>query len=88
MRTPHGARHTGPGLLESQDTLDIVAKNLFSGDRVDDRGLNTEERKGRTARLGGGNTAKGSDDVGASLGLPICLQRNQLVSEDMRIMGC
>lgn len=43
--TPDSAGHTGPGFLESQNTLDIVTLNLFTGDRVNDSGLNAEERQ-------------------------------------------
>lgn len=74
MGTPHGAGHAGPRLLEGQNTLDIVAKNLLSGDGVDNGRLNTKEGQRSTAGLGGGDTAERGDDIGASLGLPVCLQ--------------
>jgi len=61
--TPHGAGHAGPRLLESQNTLDIIAKNLLSGDGVDNGRLDTEEGQRSTARLGGGNTAERGDDI-------------------------
>jgi hypothetical protein len=72
--TPHGAGHTGPWLLEGKDTLDIIAKDFLSGDRVNNSGLNTEEGQRSTAGLGGGDTTKGSDNVGTGLSLPVCLQ--------------
>ena len=69
--TPDGASHAGPSLLEGQDTLDVVAVNLLAGNRVDKRGLDTEEGERGRAGLGGGNASKGSDDVGTGLGLPV-----------------
>ena len=76
--TPNGAGHARPGLLERENALHIVAQNLLSGDRVDDGRLDTEEGQRSTAGLGGGNTAKGSDDVGASLSLPVGLDESKL----------
>lgn len=73
VRTPHGAGHAGPGLLESQNTLNIIARDFLTGDGVDNGRLDTEEGQGGTAGLGRGDTAQGSDDVGASLGLPVGL---------------
>lgn len=73
VRTPHGAGHARPGLLESQNTLNIIARDFLAGDGVDDGRLDTEERQGGTAGLGRGDAAEGSDDVGASLGLPVGL---------------
>lgn len=61
--TPHGAGHAGPRLLEGQNTLNIIAKNLLSGDGIDDSRLNTEEGQGSTAGLGGGDTAERGDDI-------------------------
>lgn len=80
MGTPDGTGHRGPGLLESEYTLDIVAIDLLTRDGVDNGGLNTEEGQRGTAGLGGGNTTQGSDDVGTSLGLPVGL----LMSESER----
>lgn len=70
---PHRAGHTGPRLLESQNTLDIVATNLLARDRVDDGGLNTEEGQGGATGLGRSHTTQGSDDVGSSFSLPVSL---------------
>lgn len=78
MGTPHGAGHAGPRLLEGQNTLDIVAKNLLPGDRVDNGRLNTKEGQRSTAGLGGSDTTERGDDIGASLGLPVCLQIQKL----------
>lgn len=61
--TPHGAGHAGPRLLEGQNTLDIITKNFFSGDGVDNGRLDTKEGQGSTAGLGGGDTAERGDDV-------------------------
>ena len=63
MGTPHGAGHAGPRLLEGQNTLDIIADNLLSGDGVDNGRLDTEEGQGGTAGLGGGDTAERGDDM-------------------------
>ena len=41
--SPDCASHTGPWLLESQDTLNIVSMNLFTGNWIDDRRLDTEK---------------------------------------------
>lgn len=69
----HGAEHAGPGLLEGQDAFDVVAVDLLAGDGVDDDGLDAEEGEGSAAGLGGADAGEGSDDVGAGLGLPVCL---------------
>jgi len=73
VSTPNGAGHARPGLLKGQNTLHIVAGDLFTGDRVDDSGFNTKEGKRSTAGLGGGDTAKRGDHVRTSLGLPVSL---------------
>lgn len=73
MGAPDGASHAWPGLLEGKDTLDIVAMDLLARDRVDDRRLDAEEGKRGGAGLGGSNTSKRGDDVGAGLGLPVRL---------------
>ena len=70
---PDGTGHARPCLLESQNTLDVVAVELLAGDGVDDCGLDTEEGKGSATGLGRGNTSEGSDDVRAGLCLPVCL---------------
>jgi len=69
--TPDGTGHRGPGLLEGEHTLDIVTSDFLTRDGVNNGGLNTEERQRGTTGLGGGDTTKGSDDVGTSLGLPV-----------------
>lgn len=73
MGTPHGPGHARPRLLESKNTLDIVARDLLAGDGVDDSGFNAEEGQGCTAWLGGSNSTEGSDDVRAGLSLPVGL---------------
>jgi hypothetical protein len=74
MCAPDCASHARPWLLEGQNTFNIIPMNLLSRDWVDDRGFDTEERKRSTARLGGSNTGERSDNVGARLGLPVCLE--------------
>ena len=71
---PDRAGHAGPWLLECQNALNVVSMNLFARNRVDNRRLDTEERKRGTTWLGGGYTSKRSDDVGTSLSLPVCLE--------------
>lgn len=71
--TPDGASHAGPGLLEGQYTLDVVATDLLTGDGVDDGGLDTEEGQRGTAGLGRSDTTQRSDHVRAGLGLPVGL---------------
>jgi hypothetical protein len=71
--TPHSTGHAGPRLLEGQDTLDIVAKNLLAGDGVDNGRLDTEEGQGSTTGLGRSDTTERGDDVRAGFGLPVCL---------------
>ena len=68
-----GSRHAGPRLLESQDTLHVVTVDLLAGDGVNDRGLDAEEWEGRRTGLGRGDTGERSNDVRASLGLPVGL---------------
>lgn len=73
MRAPHSPGHAWPRLPEGEDTLDIVAMDLLARDGVDDGRVDSEERKGGGAGLRWCDTSKGSNDVGTSLGLPICL---------------
>ena len=73
VRPPDGTGHARPGLLECQNTLDVVAGNLLAGDGVNNSGLNTEEGQRSTAGLGGGDTTQRGDDVGTSLSLPVGL---------------
>ena len=44
MSTPYGSSHARPWLLNSQNTLYIVAMYFFPGDWVNDRGLDAKER--------------------------------------------
>lgn len=73
MGTPNCAGHTGPWLLEGENTLDVVTGDLLSGDRVNNSRLNSKEGQRRATRLGRSNTTQRSDDVGTSLGLPVGL---------------
>jgi hypothetical protein len=70
---PDSASHARPWLLESQNTLNIISVDLFARDRVDDRRLDAEERKGSAPWLGRRNTSERGDDVRAGLGLPVRL---------------
>lgn len=65
--------HTWPCLLESQDTLNIVSVNLLTRNGVDDCRLDSKEWEGCGARLRGRDACKRRDDIGTSLGLPVCL---------------
>jgi hypothetical protein len=73
--SPDCAGHAGPWLLEGQNTLNVIAMNFLARHWVDDRGLDTEERKRSRSRLCGCYTAQGCDDVGTGLGLPVCLSK-------------
>ena len=68
---PDGASHAGPGALEAQNTIDIVAVLLLAADGVDNCGLDTEEWERGRAGLGGGDTSKRGDAVSTGLGLPV-----------------
>lgn len=74
MGTVHGTGHAGPWLLEGEHAVDIVAMNLFAGDRVDDGGLDAKERQRGGSRLGWGDAGQGGNDVGARLRLPVRLR--------------
>jgi len=71
--SPDSACHTRPRLLNGKNTFDIIAVELFTGYRVDDGELDTEEGKGSTTRLGRSDTSKRCDDVRSCLSLPVCL---------------
>src|SRR2546423_1279779 len=43
MCAPHSSCHTRPWLLERQNALDVVAFDLFAGDRVNDCRFDTKE---------------------------------------------
>ena len=77
MCAPDGASHAGPWLFDGQNALDIVAKYLFTGNRVDDGRLNSKEWQRRTSRFCRSDPAKGRYNMGASLGLPVSLSSNQ-----------
>lgn len=79
MSTVHGSGHARPRLLEGKHTLDVVSVALLARYRIDDGGLNAKEGKRGATRLGGRNAGERGDDVGTSLGLPVCL-RHMLVS--------
>lgn len=74
MGAPHGTGHARPGLLEGENAFNIVATDLLTRNRVNDRGFNTEEGQGGASRLGRGNTTHGGDDMGTRLRLPVCLE--------------
>ena len=74
MCAPDCAGHARPWLLEGQNTLHVVSVNFFARNGVDNRRLDTEEWKGGAAWLGGSYTRKRSNNVGTSLGLPVCLE--------------
>lgn len=73
VSTPDGAGHARPRLLDRQDTLDIITLQLLAGDRVDDGGLDAEERQGGTAGLRGCHTTQRGDNVRTRLCLPVGL---------------
>lgn len=73
--SPDGAGHAGPWLLECQDTLNIVAVDLLTGDGVDEGGLNAEEGQRAAAGLGGSDAGKRSESVRTGLGLPVGLEK-------------
>lgn len=87
VRTPNGAGHAGPGLLEGKDTLNVVPGNLLSGDGINNGGLNAEEGKRGTAGLGGGDTTQRGDHVRTGLGLPVSLVVPPLVQWISSITG-
>ena len=55
MRPPDSTSHAWPRLLEGKYAFNIVAMNLLAGHGIDNSRLDTEEGKGRGARLGGRN---------------------------------
>jgi hypothetical protein len=71
--SPNGTGHRWPWLLDGKNTLDVVALDLLSGDRINDSWRDTEEWKGSGSWLGWGNTSEWGDDVGTGLGLPVSL---------------
>lgn len=54
--TIYSSRHAWPCLLESEYAINVVAMNLFTGDRVDDGGLNAEKWERGTAGFCRSNT--------------------------------
>jgi hypothetical protein len=65
--------HAGPGALEGQNAFNVIAVNLLAGNGVNDGGLNTKEWERSTAGFCRRDTSQRSDDVRASLSLPVCL---------------
>jgi hypothetical protein len=71
--TPNSSSHARPWLLECKNTFDIISMNLLPGNGIDDCGLDAEEWERGGSWLGGCDTCERSNDIGASLGLPVCL---------------
>lgn len=69
----HSSGHARPWLLKGQHTLDVVSVNLVPRYRIDNDRLDAEKGERGAAGLGGSDARKRSDDVGARLGLPVCL---------------
>ena len=74
VRGPNSPRHTRPGLLETQDTLDVIAVQLLSGNRINNNRIDSEEWQGGTTRLSRRHSRQGGNDVRSGLGLPISLR--------------
>jgi hypothetical protein len=49
---------TGPGLLDAENALNSVTLDDFTGGRVEEHGLDTEEGKGGCSGLGLGRSGK------------------------------
>jgi hypothetical protein len=71
--SPDSACHTRPWLLERKHALDVVSVDLFAGYGVNDGRLDAKERQRGGSGLCGCYTTKRSDDMGASLRLPVGL---------------
>jgi hypothetical protein len=63
VSTPDGTGHRGPGLAESQNSLDVVSDELLTRDGVDNAGVDSEEGEGSRSGLGGSASSEGSDNV-------------------------
>ena len=86
MCTPHGPRHARPRLLDSQDALDVVSLNLVPRYRVDDGGLDAEEREGSASGLCRCYTTQWADNVGAGFCLPVGLPSSDLATKNTLVV--
>jgi len=86
VRVEDGSGNRRPGLADGEDTLNIVALNLLTGDGVNDNKVNAKEGKGGGTRLHGDDTGKRSNDVRAGLGLPVGIRDVTVVVTNVLIV--
>lgn len=60
-----------PGLLDGQDTRDVVALEFLTGDGVEDGDVDSKEGDGCRSGLCGDGSRKRGDNMAASFGLPV-----------------
>lgn len=73
MSTPDCSRHARPGLLERKNSLYIVSREFFAGNRIYDDGFNTKEGERSRPWFCRSYSCQRSNYMRACLGLPICL---------------
>ena len=86
MVLPDRAGDGRPRLLEHEDALDVVARELLAADGVQYRRLDAKERHGRRARLGLDRTRERGDDDRARLGLPERVDDGALPPADVLVV--
>ena len=80
VRAPDRTSDTWPGILDTEDTFDVIAMQFFAGSRIHNGRFNSKEREGCAARFGGCSVRKRSNDVRSSFRLPVSLLRQNLGS--------
>jgi hypothetical protein len=76
----NGSSDRWPGSLDRQDSLDCITLDLFSGLRIQDHGLDTEEGQSGRSWLCFVSARKSSDDDRTGLGLEKTVQLGTYVS--------
>jgi hypothetical protein len=81
-----GAGDGGPRLTDGEDAFDmIVTAELLTRGRIEEDGLDAEERQRRRAGLRRNRARKRGDDDAAGLGLPVPAERVRVrASEEVR----
>lgn len=83
MVLPDSTSNGRPGVLEHEHALDVVAFELFAGDGVEERSLDTEEGHGGRAGLALNGTRERRDDDGTGLSLEEGIDDGSLLAADV-----
>mmetsp|Transcript_32256 Transcript_32256/g.94971 ORF Transcript_32256/g.94971 Transcript_32256/m.94971 type:complete len:234 (-) Transcript_32256:1236-1937(-) len=81
-----GPSHAWPRLPNSKNSFDIVVFNDFTGDRIQDDGIDSIHGEGAASRLHRRYTRDVGTNVAAGLSLPICVHHSALLSPNLLVV--